>query len=148
MDILFQCPTGNCTFEPFFTLALDYQCTRLPTELLQNACEVTPGDWLSTSSARFPPNITACGWFLDVPGRLPQLMSGYESRSNQSFRGEVLATRVFPLTDVFTKHSLMNNGSLMFHDIKSPVVDFLLVSTPDSFEVRDGYSLSSATDLI
>jgi hypothetical protein len=64
-------------------------------------------------------------------------MSGYETRMNRTVIGEVLATRVFPLTDVFTKQPLMSNGSIMFPDIRSPVVDFLLVSTPDSFEVNN-----------
>jgi hypothetical protein len=57
------------------------------------------------------PNVTSCGWYLDVPGYQSQLMSGYEVRGNGS-TGEVLATRLFPFSDIWYNQQYFN-GSIM-----------------------------------
>lgn len=137
-NILLECPTSNCTFDPFYTLALDFQCAELPSETLEFGCQSSSSEWLSTVAYEGPytaENISSCGWYLNVPDYVPQLMSGYELRDDGSI-GEVLATRVSPLTDVYSKQQYFN-GSISFPEVKNPVVDFVLVSTPDGFEVSN-----------
>jgi hypothetical protein len=63
---------------------------------------------------------------------MPQLMSGYEIRDGQV--GEVLATRIYALSDPFGNEQYFN-GSVLYKNVHNPVVDFILASTPDGFEV-------------
>jgi hypothetical protein len=134
-EVLFNCPTGNCTFSPFQTLALDFECKEMPSDSLYFGCKNTSAEWLSTVHYRglgLNPNVTSCGYYMDVPNDMPQLMSGYEITANGSV-GEVMATRFFPVTDLITNKQLFG-GSINFKGVKNPVVDFVVASTPNGFD--------------
>jgi hypothetical protein len=133
--IPFNCPTGNCTYDPFETVAADFQCKDLSQDFLEFGCKNTSAEWHSTVLYSGPgqnPNMTSCGWYLNVPDQLPQLMSGYEIDADGQV-GEVLATRFFALTDILT-NTLYFDGSIQFQDVPHALVDFVLVSTPDGFD--------------
>ncbi|KIW04791.1 uncharacterized protein PV09_03978 [Verruconis gallopava] len=133
--IPFDCPTGNCTFDPFETLGVDFQCKPLPLDLLEFDCKNTSAEWLSTVAYGGPgqnPNVTSCGYYLTPPGYMPQLMSGYEITVDGSV-GEVLSTRFFAMTDIYTGVPFFN-GSILFPQIKHPINDFILVTTPGGFD--------------
>jgi len=133
--VVVDCPTGNCTFDPFWTLGIDFQCVEMPSNILEFGCKNTSAEWLSTLAYGGPgenPNVTSCGYYLNVPEDMPQLMAGYEIEKSGAV-GEVLATRFFALSDIFTNQQWFN-GSINFQEIKNPQVDFILVSTPGGFE--------------
>jgi hypothetical protein len=60
-------------------------------------------------------------------------MSGYELFTDGS-EGERLATRVFPLSDLWTNQQYHEGGSIAFKQTKSRFMDFILVSTPGGFD--------------
>lgn len=130
----FNCPTGNCTYDPFHTLAADFQCTDMPSDMLEFACIESSAVWKTTVADGWMevPNITACGYFLNVPDGGMQLMSGYEVLQNGSV-GEILSLRFFPLSDLWTNQQYFG-GSVNFKNVSNPITDFILVSTPDGFE--------------
>lgn len=131
----YDCPTSNCSYDPFRTVAADFQCTTLPSTLLEFGCKNTSAEWLSTVAYGGPganPNVTSCGYYLNVPNNLPQLMSGYEIEADNTI-GEILATRFLALSDVFTNERFFD-GSISYGNIKNPIVDFIVVSTPSNFE--------------
>lgn len=82
-SVAFDCPTGNCTYDIFHTLALDYQCKELP-HLLEFGCHnATSAEWMSRTDyyeiaihSILMPLVASCGWHLDVPNYGQQLMSG------------------------------------------------------------------------
>lgn len=143
-----RCPTSNCTYDPFDTLAIDFRCGKLPVDLLEFGCKNTSAEWLSTVVLDNPgsnPNVSSCGWYLQPPyADMPQLMSGYEMIADASI-GEVLTTRFYPLTDVLTQR-MYNNGSINFPDVKHPIVDFILVSTPGGFEGATSNTTPTVTE--
>lgn len=49
-NILLECPTSNYTFDPFYTLALDYEYRELPTNTLEFGCRTVSGEWRSSVS--------------------------------------------------------------------------------------------------
>lgn len=136
-EIRYFCPTGNCTFEPFHSLAVDFQCQALPPAIAVRDCRNTSAEWDSTVLYKGPftsPNKSSCGFYLDVPNHQPQLLSGYEIDTSGSI-GEVLSNRVMPLTDLMTNEPYFNpNGSIRFSNVKSRIIDFVLSSTPGGFE--------------
>lgn len=133
-QVPFNCPTGNCTYDPFWTNAIDFQCTAMPSDMLEFGCREASGEWKTSVATGIDenPTINACGWYLDVPDNGMQLMSGYEVLENGTI-GETLATRFFALSDVVT-NQLYFDGSVNFKNVSNPIVDFILVSTPDSFD--------------
>jgi hypothetical protein len=90
----FECPTGNCTFDPFYSLSIDFQCQEMPN-LLEFGCRNTSSEWLTTATdyegPGTSPNVSSCGYYINLPGN-PQLMSGYEVKMDGTV-GEVLTTR-------------------------------------------------------
>lgn len=133
--VQFNCPTGNCTYDSFYTLSADYSCTELPSTFLEFGCKNTSAEWLSSVNYEGPrtsPNVTSCGFYMNVPNNPPQLMSGYEITANGSV-GEILASRSFALSDVFTNEQFFG-GSLKYKDVQNPIVDFIIASTPNRFE--------------
>jgi hypothetical protein len=97
-----DCPTSNCTWEPFDTLAVCSSCVDAMSSL-QSGCHIVVGDWLTDVTVidpdDRPPNVTSCGWFFTPPNGSPQLMTGY-SIDNQSRPQTGLVIRLYPLTDV------------------------------------------------
>lgn len=135
--VAFNCPTGNCTYDPFYTLALDFQCKAMPSTLLEFKCQNTGSEWITTTPYSGldmgTPNVTACGHFLNVSAdHLPQLMSGYQVLSDGTI-GEVMSIRNFPIMDMMS-NEVYFGGSPNFKDIKNPVTDFVLASTPGGFQ--------------
>jgi hypothetical protein len=130
----FDCSTSKCTYDPFYTLALDFECTPIP-DFLEFGCRNTSGEWLTTTSySNFNgtdqiPKVTSCGYYMNVPNHQAQLMSGYEVEADGSI-GEVLSTRIFPLMDIVTNEPYLRSPNF---DVKTPVVDFILASTPGGF---------------
>ena len=133
-EVPYNCPTGNCTYDPFHTLAVDFQCADMSSDMLEFGCHVASGVWKTTVADGFMevPNITACGYYLDVPDSGLQLMSGYEVLDNGTI-GETLATRFFAMSDVWTNQQYFG-GSINFKNVSNPIADFILVSTPGSFD--------------
>jgi hypothetical protein len=132
--VQYSCPTGNCTYDPFYTLAADFQCKEMP-DFLEFGCRNTSGEWLSSVIYGGPgtsPDVTSCGYYMNPLDNSSQLMAGYEIRANGS-PGEVLATRMFALSDVFTNEQFFG-GSVNFKDVKNPIVDFIIASTPGGFD--------------
>lgn len=131
-----SCPTGNCTFSPFRTLSVDYECKPLPSTLLSFACQTSSNEWHSSVAAGWGNEtlIDSCGYFLDVPSHPngSQLMSGYEVTANGTI-GDVLTTRLFGLVDVFSTRDYLG-GSILFNRTKDRIVDFIIASTPGGFD--------------
>jgi hypothetical protein len=126
-----DCPTNNCTWAPYNTLAVCSQCSIL-FKVMQWECATAPADWLSTvalSDSSYP-NVTACGYWFKNEGT-STLMSGYVMNANRS-RGEALSTRLFGLTDPnpFLRQPIFG-GTLQLANIHSPIVDVLVAGTPD-----------------
>jgi hypothetical protein len=137
-EIPLSCPTSNCTWPQYETLAVCSKCARLEvSEILTFACLETQRDWsLETTGAISPatmPNGTVCGYFANVTSTAPVLMSGYavNHNSSKSPNGEVLLVRTLPLTGFITKELLYGTGSIKFSNIRNPILDFLVVSASD-----------------
>lgn len=138
--VLFDCPTGNCTYDPFHTVAMDYQCKEMPKSFVEFGCQpTTSAEWTTTvdyyllnTKGQPMPNISTCGYYLDIPNHGKQLMSGYEVKADGSI-GQILSTRFLPWMDLASS-VLYWNGSLSFPDVKLPVMDFFVASTPGGFD--------------
>jgi hypothetical protein len=132
-DLTSHCPTSNCTFEPFETLAVCGACTDA-SELLEFGCFESRGDWLTNFTTYYDtsvaPNITSCGYFLNASSDSPVLMSGYVLDPTTGEPSEALTMRWFPLIDASTKEPLYD-GSVHFKDIINPIADFLVVGNAD-----------------
>ncbi|KAH6632989.1 hypothetical protein C7974DRAFT_310154 [Boeremia exigua] len=140
-DIPLSCPTSNCTWPTYNTLAVCSRCTEASALLdISYACLDTPNDWTATwLGPRFKvpyPNETACGYFLNATSDSPTLLSGYVDRSNGSSNGsdEALLVRAVSLTDFDLKQPYYGNGSVAFKDFRYPLMDFLIASASDGVE--------------
>lgn len=140
--VSYSCGTSNCTFEPYNTLAFDYQCKEMDADKwLAFGCKNTSAEWTTQITYRNYDaigadgitNITSCGWYLPIPGHGPQLMSGYEVDPKNGSIGDRMSTRFFPIMDLAT-NELYWNGSINFPSAVNSVVDFILTSTPDGFD--------------
>jgi hypothetical protein len=133
-DLDLYCPTSNCTWDPFETLAVCSACDSTVGQELEFGCVEGPADWLAQVSAyggdiNSFPNATQCGWFLNISSESRVLMSGYARDPVTLEPGEVLSTRLFNLVDVFTRAPYYG-GSLRFKEVMNPILDFLVVATP------------------
>jgi hypothetical protein len=132
-NIPLSCPSSNCTWPAYETLAVCSQCTDA-SDLLEFGCRYTAIDWTTNHTGPISPetteNGTVCGYFLDFQSENPILMSGYilEGTGNQTSPGEVLMVRTYPFTDMNTKEPIMG-GSIKFKHIRNPILDALIVST-------------------
>ena len=131
-DIPFSCPSSNCTWPEYDTLAVCSRCVEV-SNLLEQGCVTTLVDWSSTQTGSLTnssnPVKTVCGFFLNITSEAPILMSGYilEEKQQGSEQGEALLVRSFPLTDMLTKKPILN-GSVNFKNIRNPILDALIVS--------------------
>jgi hypothetical protein len=132
-----QCPTANCTWGPFETLAICSACTDKASRLLTFGCFDEPGDWLpspmslnSTSQGTSSENTTSCGYFLNATSDSRVLMTSYAIERITMKPKEALATRIFPLIDTNTRQRYYS-GSLEFQDFTKPIVDVLIVGNSD-----------------
>jgi hypothetical protein len=134
----FSCPSSNCTWPEYDTLAVCSKCVEA-SSLLEHGCFTTPVDWSTTligelGHAEYPVK-NVCGYFLNITSQAPVLMSGYvlEENGQKSERGEALLVRSFPLTDMLKKTPILN-GSVNFKNIRNPILDALIVSAIDGSE--------------
>ncbi|OAL53943.1 hypothetical protein IQ07DRAFT_609158 [Pyrenochaeta sp. DS3sAY3a] len=132
-DIPLSCPTSNCTWPEYETLAVCSQCSDVPN-LLEWACRFTAIDWTSNTTGPIDPapNGTVCGYFLNATSDKPILMTGYilEDGLNGSTKGEALIQRSFPLTDMLERVPYFG-GSVNYKHIRNPILDALIVSVAD-----------------
>ncbi|KAF2456141.1 hypothetical protein BDY21DRAFT_323228 [Lineolata rhizophorae] len=151
-EIPLFCPTSNCTWEPYDSLGVCSTCEDV-SEFLYHSCLDQQVDWflnvteLEVDSNQ--PNRTACGYFFNATGvnetgqvqpPVPYLMNGYAVDPFTGEPGEALASRIFPLVNIMTRLPY-SGGSLLFHDYKNPIVDFL-VSSPSNNTVESVYRQS------
>jgi hypothetical protein len=136
-DLNLYCPTSNCTWEPYETLAVCSACDNTVGVELEFGCYHGPADWLTSISNYYDtstfPNITHCGYFLNASSEDRVLMTGYAVDPETSAMGESLPLRLFPLTDAITLQPYYG-GSLRFKNIANPIMDFLIVGTPGGAE--------------
>lgn len=127
------CPTSNCTWEPFDTLALCSACTDVQQKL-EFGCQTANSDWFAdTANILGPtPNVTQCGWFFKPLGGLPQLMTGYWLNGREP--QDALITRFLSLTDTITHENLVPQGSINFKNISNPLSSFILAAVPTGVE--------------
>lgn len=131
IDIGVKCPTGNCTWPPYESLAVCGTCANV-AKLLTYACLNSPGDWLSNVTKIYLndsayPSVSTCGFYLNVTEPSPILMNGYVNGPNGP--GEALSLRMLPLTDTSVRTQYYGSGSINFKDIRNPIVDFIAVGT-------------------
>ncbi|KZM28523.1 hypothetical protein ST47_g317 [Ascochyta rabiei] len=134
-DIPLSCPTSNCTWPIYDTLAVCSRCADVSNVLdISYACLYTANDWTATwTGPRFEvpyPNETVCGYFLNATSSSPTLLSGYVSKNNGSKNesGEALLVRALSLTDFDLKTPYYGNGSVKFDQFRYPIMDFLIAS--------------------
>ena len=137
-DIPLSCPTSNCTWPDYETLAVCSKCEYVkPSEIMTYACLRTQIDWsLNTTGAistATMPNGTVCGFFANATSDAPVLMSGHvmENTTAGPMAGEALLVRALPLTAFGTKELLYGTGSIKFKNVRNPILDFLIVSAKD-----------------
>lgn len=70
-----QCPTSNCTWDPFDTLGICISCKDVTPSLIYR-CQKTSLDWVPGATVDNN-DISACGYFLQLPQLSPKLVSGY-----------------------------------------------------------------------
>jgi hypothetical protein len=133
-DPRFDCPTTNCTFTPFDSMAVVSQCVEL-NDLLYWACQDSVGDWMTDVIVinNVYPVQKSCGWWWDAPGVGATLMTGYNVNNVTGFPAETMATRLFPLWNE-TYRELIDGGSLNFKDVVFPIADFIIAQTPGALE--------------
>ncbi|KAF1845117.1 uncharacterized protein K460DRAFT_282090 [Cucurbitaria berberidis CBS 394.84] len=142
-DIPLSCPTSNCTWPEYETLAVCSSCVEVSSLLnITYACKDNATiDWSANWTGPLPkvpyPNGTVCGHFLNATSTAPILLSGYivnETKTGPTI-GEALLVRTIPLTDFDTKEPYYGVGSVNFKEIRNPLLDALIASAvggPDS----------------
>jgi hypothetical protein len=127
-DIPLSCPTSNCTWPSYETLAVCSSCVDV-SKYLEFTCLTAKLDWVanSTGGATNWPNGTMCGYFLNATSDNPVLMSGYQIDLEGSSEGEILLMRALPLVVNPTKERLYG-GSIHFKELRNPIIDAIIVS--------------------
>ncbi|KAF1936729.1 hypothetical protein EJ02DRAFT_506389 [Clathrospora elynae] len=141
-DIPLTCPSSNCTWPVYETLAVCSRCVSMDvSNLLSFTCLNTTIDWSTNTTGPLSdetyPNGTVCGYFINATSEAPILMSGYRinEEGDEPEDGEALLVRTLPLTKFLTKEQLFGFGSINFKHIRNPILDALIVSAasgPDS----------------
>jgi hypothetical protein len=132
-EIPLSCPTSNCTWPEYETLAVCSSCTDVTSLLdLTYTCLQTTIDWSAQYLGPFGkdplPNGTVCGHFLNVTSDDPILLSGYVFNETDNEIGEALLVRNVPLTDFDTREPLYGVGSIVYPHIRNPILDALIPS--------------------
>jgi hypothetical protein len=133
-EIPLSCPTSNCTWPVYDTLAVCSQCAEVSDLLdITFTCLNTTVDWSTKWEgplSKVPyPNSTVCGHFLNVTADLPILLSGYTVDINgDDIHDETLLLRTIPLTAYLDKKRLYDVGSVAFKNIRNPILDALVAS--------------------
>jgi hypothetical protein len=136
-DIPLTCPSGNCTWPPYETLAVCSSCADVSNIIAPAyACLNTTIEWSAAWEGPLKTvpysNGTVCGYFLNATSSTPILLSGYVLPSNGSITsGEALLVRTIPLTEFIIKKPCYGNGSINFKDVRSPILDVLIATATD-----------------
>ena len=138
-DIPLSCPTSNCTWPEYETLAVCSSCTEVSHLLdltytcMDNATIDWSANWTGPLSDVPYPNGTVCGFFLNATSSAPTLLSGYieVEADTGTTRGEALLVRTFPLADMDTKEPYYGEGSINYKQIRNPILDALIASAVD-----------------
>ena len=141
-EIPLSCPTSNCTFPEYETLAVCSSCSEVSHLLdisfscMENATIDWSAGWTGPLSDVPYPNGTVCGYFLNSTSETPILLSGYiaETFDAGAMTGETLLVRHIPLTDFNTKEPLYGVGSVNYKHIGNPLLDALVVSAANGSE--------------
>jgi hypothetical protein len=149
-DIPLSCPTSNCTWPEYETLAVCSSCSDVTKDLnLTFACLNTTIDWSANWTGPLKtdpyPIGQVCGYFLnytsdtstnasDTPA--PILLSGYitQGAGSNSTPGEALLVRNVPLTDFDTKFPYFGYGSIRYKEIRNAILDGLIASAINGVE--------------
>jgi len=131
------CPSSNCTWPIFDTLAVCNTCDDI-LDFLTWDCLTTASDWapvekltIDEDGNAIAPNLTACGWYLNATSDRPVLMNGYALEPNSTEQDAGLSMRILLISfDVTTKESYYN-GSVLYSHIRNPIMDFIIVSSPN-----------------
>ncbi|CAN9107388.1 unnamed protein product [Alternaria alternata] len=129
-EIPVTCPTSNCTWPAYETLAVCSECADV-SSYLSFACLTSRADWVAQLGGGFEvgtPNATMCGYFVNATSEDPILMSGYIQNPENLTKGEALIMRTLPLTTAYRRERLFNHGSIHFKDLRATIVDVLIVS--------------------
>jgi hypothetical protein len=143
-EIPLTCPTSNCTWPPYETLAVCSSCADVTDVISPSyACLNTTIEWSAAWKgplSKVPySNGTVCGYFLNVTSNAPKLLSGYVLPPNGSISsGEALLVRAIPLTDFDTKEPYYGSGSISFKHVRLPILDVLISTVKDG--PRSAYS--------
>jgi hypothetical protein len=136
-DIPLTCPTGNCTWPLYETLAVCSSCTDVtkmvnPSYVCLNTTIEWSAAWLGPLEKEPYTNGTVCGYFLNATSSSPMLLSGYVLPPNGSITaGEALIVRAIPLSNFDTKMPYYADGSINFKNVSLPILD-ALISTVES----------------
>lgn len=150
IDFGIGCPTGNCTWTPYESLAICGNCTDV-SNLLTYACLSAPGDWRSNITTLLLeyseyPEIYACGYYLNATGDQPMLMNGFAG--GPSNPGEALSLRLLPLSDPTTRQPLYGTGSINFNNVRNPITDFIAVGTEGGTSAVYANATPKATECV
>jgi hypothetical protein len=136
-SVEFSCPTTNCSWDAFDTLAVCSSCTENVEQLLDFGCYPSKADWLNNATLSFNatyPEITACGYWLNASSDSRVLMTGYALDPGTGTASDALSMRVFPLIDFFTRQPYYG-GSINYQSVINPLLDVLIVGTPGDFRL-------------
>jgi len=135
-DIPLSCPTSNCTWPEYETLAVCSSCEEVSHLLdityscMDNATIDWSVSWQGPLSDVPYPTGTVCGHWLNATSDAPLLLSGYvaDVQNGSSPPHETLLVRTIPLSDFNTKDPYYGVGSVNFKHIRNPILDALIAS--------------------
>lgn len=145
-EIPLSCPTSNCTWPEYETLAVCSSCADVTSDLdLTFACLNTTIDWSASWIGPLKtdpyPNGTVCGYYLNYTqdawsDTRPLLVSGYvvNGEGANATKGEALLVRTVPLTDFDSKLPYYADGSIKFKTIRNALLDALVASAANGVE--------------
>jgi hypothetical protein len=131
-EVPVNCPSSNCTWPEFETLAICSKCTEV-SNLLRFACINTTLDWVQIPDAKPDTgetiflNGTSCGWWINADTNNPLLMTGYNVDNGTAHSGEVLLVRAQPIIDLFTRGSLQGYSPRL-NSSRNPISHVVIVS--------------------
>ncbi|KAF2731233.1 hypothetical protein EJ04DRAFT_526326 [Polyplosphaeria fusca] len=129
-EVPMACPSSNCTWPQYETLAVCSECTPV-ADMLEFKCVNQTLDWVQappvdpeTEQIAVPSGVS-CGWYLKADE--PQLMTGYNVDIDTPFSRELLLMRALPLYDVFTREQLPGYP-FQLNYTRNPLAHFVVAS--------------------
>ena len=131
-DINVFCPSADCAWKPFDTLAMCSSCTDV-SDILTLACLEESGDWRRNASVNEETSRSfSCGYFANATSDDPVLMTGYALNTSSAPAEplEYLLMRSLNMQDVNVDKTYWG-GSINYASAPFPLVDFVQVATPN-----------------